>query len=253
MDIEARTMSRVSTGRLTDEEKLRQDRRYESRSHYDYVIIGSGMAGITAGSLLANRGASVCVLEAHDTPGGYGHTFKWGEFQFNAQLHYIWGCGEGEVINAFLRKLELEREVTFENYDPEGYDHIKLPDGKVFRIPCGFERLSEYIENLYPGEGRKVRAFTGILDRFHEEGKGLPSRHQLWKWRVLANGFRIPTLFRYRNKTLQDVFEECQLSPQVQAIFSAICGTFLAPPRELSILAYGGVFSGFNTGAYYPT
>jgi len=245
---------RSSTGRLSPEDRRRQDDRYEKKSHYDYVIVGSGMAALTAGSLLASRGASVCVLESHDVPGGYGHTFKWGDFQFNAQLHYIWGCGEGEVIKSFVKKLQLDKTITFENYDPDGYDHIRLPDGRVFRIPCGFDKMAGHIEEMFPGEGVKARKFLNILDRFNQEVRYVSVRHDyFWKARVLANGPRLTTLLRYKDKTLQDVLDECGLSPQVQTIFTAISGTFLAPPKELSVIAYGGVFSGFNTGAYYPT
>ena len=43
---------------------------------FDDIIIGSGMAGLAVGSLLAKAGRRVAVLEAHDQPGGYAHTFQ---------------------------------------------------------------------------------------------------------------------------------------------------------------------------------
>jgi flavin-dependent dehydrogenase len=38
---------------------------------YDTAIIGAGLAGLTAGALLARAGKQVIVVEAEDRPGGY--------------------------------------------------------------------------------------------------------------------------------------------------------------------------------------
>ena len=56
----------------------------------DYLIIGSGLAALSFGALMANRGHRVKILEAHYHPGGYGHTFVEARaYRFNAQLHYV--------------------------------------------------------------------------------------------------------------------------------------------------------------------
>ncbi|MGZ3315793.1 MAG: FAD-dependent oxidoreductase [Isosphaeraceae bacterium] len=52
---------------------------------YDYVIVGSGMAGLTVASLLARAGNSVCLLEAHEHPGGCAHSFPIGRYTFSRE------------------------------------------------------------------------------------------------------------------------------------------------------------------------
>ncbi|MBV8078601.1 MAG: NAD(P)-binding protein, partial [Planctomycetaceae bacterium] len=81
---------------------------------YDYVIIGSGMAGLTVGALLAKAGKTVCMLEAHEYPGGCAHSFPIGRYTFCAAVHYIFSCGEGEPVDNFLKKVGLRESVTFE-------------------------------------------------------------------------------------------------------------------------------------------
>ena len=49
---------------------------------YDVAVVGSGIAGLTAASLLQNSGAQVLVCEAHDKPGGCAGFFGAGKFQF---------------------------------------------------------------------------------------------------------------------------------------------------------------------------
>jgi len=42
----------------------------------DYIIVGSGLGGLTTASCLAKAGHRVLVLEAHHTAGGATHTFE---------------------------------------------------------------------------------------------------------------------------------------------------------------------------------
>lgn len=239
-----------STGALSPEQKARQDCLYASAPSYDVVIVGTGMAALSVAALLARAGWRVCMLEAHDIPGGYVHSFRMGAYHFCAQIHYIWGCGRGDKVWHFLRKLGLDEDIQFELLDSNGYDHVILPDRQRVTIPYGYERLAHNIEAAYPGQGERVRAFTRILERLTEEVQRLP--RSIGAWQVLTQGWRFLTLMRYHGKTLQEVFDECGLSPQAQAVLIANSGNFMCPPRELSILAYNGLFSGYNRGAYYP-
>ena len=55
---------------------------------YDFIIIGGGLGGLTAGAKLAKEGKKVMLLEQHDRPGGYATTFKRpGGFEFDVSLH----------------------------------------------------------------------------------------------------------------------------------------------------------------------
>lgn len=240
-----------STGKLSEEQIKAQNARYFENHAYDYIIIGAGVSALSAGALLAQAGFRVCLLEAHDIPGGYAHTFKMNDFHFCAQVHYIWGCAPGQRVYEFLKHLGLEREVTFESYDPNGYDHVALPDGKIVPIPYGFEGLIKNICKLYPSEEQNLKKFISVIEKLNSEIACIPPNGSWWKYVLHAP--RYLTVIRYRNKTLQDLFDECGLSREVQAILSATSGDFMAPPKELSLIAFMLLFSGYNEGAYYPT
>lgn len=242
-----------STGALSAEQHAAQEKRFSEHHQYDYVFIGTGISALTAAALLANTGKKVCLLEAHDIPGGYGHNFKMGDFTFCAQIHYIWGAGPGDNINQFLKKLGLEKELTFEVYDADGYDHMVMPDGTRVQIPYGYDRLTDNLEEAYPGSRPGVEKFLHIVDKIHEEERRIPSKEKITFWDILTKGWSFRYLLRYRNKTLQQVFDQCDLPKEVQAVLCAQAGDFMSPPEELSILAYAGLFGGYNTGAYYPT
>lgn len=80
----------------------------------DYLILGSGLSALVFGALMAKSGRSVQVLEAHEYPGGFGHTFTMAkQYHFNAQLHYVWDCGEDQTVNQVFKTLGLDQAVTF--------------------------------------------------------------------------------------------------------------------------------------------
>lgn len=240
-----------STGALTKEMKAAQDKRYQENHKYDYVIIGTGSAALTVGALLANAGYRICMLEAHDIPGGYVHSFKMGDYHFCAQVHYTWGCAPGGAIYEFLKRIGLEKDIEFEAYDPEGYDHMVLPDGKTVKIPFGYDKLVESVESVYPGNREKMKKFVGILAAIEDEMGKFP-QHKIRWWEYITKGWRFMNLMKYEHKTLQDVFDECKLPKEIQAALIANAGDMMSPPDELSIFGYVGLFGGYNGGAYYP-
>jgi all-trans-retinol 13,14-reductase len=241
-----------STGALDAKTRAVQDRRYDPNRHYDAVIIGTGMSALTTACLLANAGQKICMIEAHDSPGGMAHSFRMGKYHFCAQVHYIWGCAPGERMYEFLRKIGLEKEVTFAALDPKGYDRVRLPDGKKVFIPCGFDRLVKNIDQAYPGQGASVRKFTDLVHQLHAAIERLPDG-PLSVLRLIGCLPWMGTLIRYRNKTVQEVLDECRVPREAQAVLVADAGDFMAPPCQLSMLAYCQLFSGYNSGAYYPT
>lgn len=241
-----------STTALTKEQHQAQDKLYAQGHEYDYVIIGTGSSALTVGALLAHAGHKICMLEAHDIPGGYLQSFKAGDFHFCAQVHYIWGCRPGGKIYEFLKRVGLEKDITFELMDPNGYDHMVMPDGKRVPIPYGFDKLAENIEKAYPGQKKPVKGFLSVLSKLREEMRHLPTGKIVW-WKLLPIAFKILNVIKYRNSTVQDLFDEFKLSKEAQAILMANAGDFMAPPEKLSLFMYIGLFGGYNTGSYYPT
>ena len=66
---------------------------------YDAVVIGAGLSGLTAASLLCKRGLRVAVVEHHRSPGGSCGAFKRGDALFDQGSAMLFGFGE-EGFNA---------------------------------------------------------------------------------------------------------------------------------------------------------
>ncbi|MGI9263503.1 MAG: phytoene desaturase family protein [Gammaproteobacteria bacterium] len=217
----------------------------------DYLIIGSGLAGLSFAALAAKSGKRVKVLEAHYLPGGYGHTFEMGDkYRFNAQFHYVWNCGEGQTVNKFLKKLDLDRDVTFEEYDPDGFDHMRMP-GYALDIPYDLDELIRRLTRLFPGHDKSISRFINEVRSTAREIDSLPSLRR--GYTLFTQLHRFTRLIKYRKSTLQQVFDRCGLPLEAQTLLALQWPDFLLPPEKLSFFAWVMLFTGYCRGAFYPT
>jgi phytoene dehydrogenase-like protein len=216
---------------------------------YDDLVIGAGMAGLTTGALLARQGRRVLVLEAHDTPGGYAHTFSMGQYRFCAQVHYIFNCGEGEPVHELLRQLDLHDEVRFKRLDPEGFDHIVVA-GERYRVPNGLEKHRDRLIHRFPADAQPIRKY---FDTISAIGRELDRMPRAPGWRdYLGAPFRFPQLLRYQGWTLQRLYDALRMPARLQTVLAGQAGDYLLPPEEVSLLLHVALVRGYDRGAYYP-
>ncbi|MEM7799363.1 MAG: NAD(P)/FAD-dependent oxidoreductase [Chloroflexota bacterium] len=90
------------------------------------VVIGAGIGGLTAGSLLLKAGYKVTVLEAHVYPGGCAGTFEHKKYRFDAGATLAGGFTPGGPHYQLAQMLELEWPIR--PVDPAWVVH--LPDGR---------------------------------------------------------------------------------------------------------------------------
>ena len=80
---------------------------------YDSIIIGSGAGGLSSAICLAKEGQKVLVLEQHDVPGGWCHSFYLKGHRFTPGVHYIGLLGEGESTSELYEGLGIANDVVF--------------------------------------------------------------------------------------------------------------------------------------------
>lgn len=95
----------------------------------DVVVIGAGLAGLTAAATAKAAGASVVVLEGQ-APGGRARVTEKDGFTFNLGAHALYVGGEGAQV---LRRLGVRPQGA----PPPLRDYRLLRDGELHRMPSG--------------------------------------------------------------------------------------------------------------------
>lgn len=143
------------------------------KDHYDVVVIGGALAGMSCAMKLASEGKSVLILEQHNLPGGIATSFVRSGVEMEATLHEMMSIGPednplfirkylddlGVVIN-WLRVPEAYRMTS-----PEDRIDITLHAGKN---PDGSWICADEIEKQYPGQGREVNKLMDLCEEVYQ-------------------------------------------------------------------------------------
>ncbi len=87
------------------------------------IVIGGGIAGLTAGALIASEGFKVTLLEAHSQIGGCAGTFRRGPFVFDVGATQVAGFENGGIHERIFRHLRCPLPLA-EILDPACIVHL---------------------------------------------------------------------------------------------------------------------------------
>ena len=132
------------------------------KDHYDAIIIGSGMSGLTSAALLAMEGKSVLILEKHFKVGGFTHTFSRENYEWDVGIHYI---GAVHNKNAFIRRLfdKLTNNNLKWNKMSQNYDRMIFPD-KSYDFIAPKEQFIDSLKSSFPSDIKAIDDYMDILD-----------------------------------------------------------------------------------------
>lgn len=123
--------------------------------HYDSIVIGAGVAGLTAARLLAQTGKRVVVLEARDRIGGRVHTDRSGGLVTDLGASWIHGVTDSPVAEAAAAFAMRTVEFTVGGYQPDSRpiayyspDGRRLTDAEAKRFADDIRAVDETLVSV---------------------------------------------------------------------------------------------------------
>jgi phytoene dehydrogenase-like protein len=136
---------------------------------YDTLILGAGVAGLTAARALAERGARVCVLEARDRVGGRVWTQRIAKSDGSAMAVEL----GAEFIHGLPQETwSLIRESKLTTYELQGRT-MQFVDGRLMRPPSEPSGFS-VIEQMQRWLQRQPKGFDATFMQYLEREPPAP-------------------------------------------------------------------------------
>ena len=222
-----------------------------ANNKYDVIIIGSGISGLTSGILLAKEGKKVLILEKHFKAGGWTHTFKRDNYEWDVGIHYI-----GEVHNprSPVRKLfDLVSDGKLEWHKMEdNYDRIIFPD-KQYNFVAPREQFIQDMAGYFPGTKDKLLKYIQVVDEAVKSGQSYFANKALPNW--LGNftyNKMTRKFFKHSDKTTREVIMNIFDDETILGVLSGQWGDHGLPPGDSSFAMHAMVVRHYLDGGNYP-
>jgi phytoene desaturase len=219
------------------------------RDAYDVIVIGGGMAGLSAAAGLAASGVSVLVVEAHYRAGGYAHAFRRGPFLFDSAVHLTPGGGKDGGIHQLLESWGVADQVEFLPVEPM---YRTIGPGLETFIRSGAEGFIESHAASFPHERDGFRSLVCAMDRMASEIRVLSAMDvpKAQMMRLMVK--QCPTVLRYSSRSLQDLLDQHLTDPIAKSVVSTLWTYLGLPPSRCSAVAFAVMLMSFiNEHAYY--
>jgi all-trans-retinol 13,14-reductase len=217
---------------------------------WDYLVIGSGMGGMTTAALLAKLGKRVLVLEQHYVPGGFTHTFKRKRWQWDVGVHAIGEVDRRAMVGRVLAALTDER-LAWASLGGV-YDEFHYPDLRI-DFPDNRRAFAANLREAFPDEGRAIDVYLGRVRevvgsmRSYYLSRVLPPA-----WAPLADPVLAGAAAKLFQQRTADVLRTITPNDRLASVLTAQWGYYGVTPDRSSFAMHAMVAHHFLHGGYYP-
>ncbi len=218
---------------------------------WDYVVIGSGMGGMTAAATLAKLGRRVLVLEQHYVPGGFTHMFKRPGYTWDVGVHAVGEVTEHALTGRVLRAL-TDGELRWASLGPV-YDEFYFPDGFRIDFPDSPAQFRDNLLDAFPDEREAIDGYLHLVRAVSNSMKS----YYLSRVTPAKVGQVTDRLFArkaqdYLTRRTAEVVNELTDDERLRAVFTAQWGYYGSVPSRSSFAIQALVVKHFSHGGYYP-
>lgn len=202
------------------------------------IIIGSGMAGLTAGATLAKAGHAVTVFEQFPSPGGVTATVTQAGYGWDIGPLLVEGFAPGDKGRVILEELGVSDRVPSVHEDRG----LSMPDFALWR-PKEYEGpfwRRDRLKKLFPEESAALDRYYRFYDRMigiMSLGRQSETAHGLTAlWLKLRLLLAFQPVRKYVNWNAGQLMDHYFVSPVLKIFFLGIVADFVTAPSEFPAL-----------------
>ena len=208
------------------------------------VIIGGGIAGLSAGIYAKLNGFDAEIIEMHSITGGQCTAWDRKGYRFDYCLHWLVGTRKGPFNNIWRETNVLNDNV--EIIDHEVHTKLFADDGREFIIYTDLNKWEEYLCNLAPEDTKKIKKMCTDMRKsaFLQPYSDPPGLRKLGQTITsLFSMMPVMMLFmKYGRKSCDEYFRKLGFTNEsLKYFFNSIFGS-----RDFSALAFIMMFAWFN-------
>jgi all-trans-retinol 13,14-reductase len=233
---------------------MRGVHRESKQEAYDVVVIGAGIGGLSTAALLARAGKSVLLVERHDRPGGYAHSFKRRGFVFDSGVHLVSGCSSqgyrnGSSIHQVCRTVGIDPQAVF--IPIPAYARAVYPDCEVI-MQSGEESFVTGLSEHFPQEKDNLLALIRLCKVLAEEAMLAEQILEQGRATRVSPTQVLGNLFRYRRASLAEALDEFLIDQRLKSMCASLWPYLGLAPSKLSFLYWACMMAGYTyEGGFY--
>jgi phytoene dehydrogenase-like protein len=130
------------------------------------IIIGAGIAGLSAGIYARRSGYDVTIYELHYLPGGMCTAWKRGGFTFEGCMHYVGlaGSSPGHVYYRQWKELGVVPNTKMLHHDL--FHTFQDKSGRTLNIYTDADRLEKELLSLSPSDAKEIKALCTAVKQY---------------------------------------------------------------------------------------
>ena len=203
------------------------------------IVIGSGVAGLTAAAYLQKNGHRVKVFEQFSNIGGVTATLRQDGFSWDLGPMLLEGFGQGEPAGDILEELGIYNKLNLQR-DERG---LVFPDFNIWtpKKYMGPYWRREFLKTIFPleseGLDRYYQFYDQMMDIMALSRRAEKSRllnSLLLKARTWMAYNKVKHMERWSASQLMDYFFK---GPELKSLYTTILADFVVPPSQFSALA----------------
>jgi phytoene dehydrogenase-like protein len=128
------------------------------------VIIGAGIAGLSAGCYARMNGYEAAIYEMHDKPGGLCTAWKRKGYTIDGCLHWLTGSTPANSFYQYWAELGAVQERRMIDHDV--FYRYTGSDGKALSLYCNADKLETHMKELAPQDSETIELFCRLIRKF---------------------------------------------------------------------------------------